>query len=54
MKRYVRWGRANTSVDECCGLVHFWPPRGQAAKLQAMTDYMRALEAAGDTGSKLP
>ena len=45
MKRWVRWGRADTSIEGRCGLVHFWAPRGQAAKLQAMTDYMRALEA---------
>jgi hypothetical protein len=55
MGRWVRWGRAETSVDGRCGLVHFWAPRGQAAKLQAMTDYIRALEATetGHEGSEI-
>ncbi len=45
MDQYVRWGRAGIGVLGRRGLVHFWPHRGQAAKLRAMTDYVIALEA---------
>jgi hypothetical protein len=48
MRRYVRWGRAGIDVEGRCGLVHFWPHLGSAAKLRAMTAYSRALESAGD------
>ena len=44
MDRYVRWGRAGIGPEGRRGLVHFWPHRGQAAKLRAMVDYVRALE----------
>jgi hypothetical protein len=49
MRRYVRWGGPGINVAGRCGLVHFWPHRGAAAKLRAMAAYLQALDASPET-----
>ncbi len=47
MERFVRWGYPGLRPDDRRGVVHFWPPRGAQARLDAMRAYLAALEAAG-------
>ena len=43
ISRFVRYGGEDAHLGERCGLVHFWPVPGTAARTQAMRDYVTRL-----------
>ena len=43
ISRFVRFGGADAHIGNRCGLVHFWPVAGAAARTQAMRDYLARL-----------
>jgi hypothetical protein len=43
ISRFVRYGGEDAHLGERCGLVHFWPVPGIAARTQAMRDYLTRL-----------
>ena len=45
ISRFVRFAGADVPIANGCGLVHFWPVRGAAARAQAMRDYLARLRA---------
>jgi hypothetical protein len=46
ISRFVRFAGNDADVGNRCGLVHFWPVAGAAARAQAMRDYLARLRAA--------
>jgi hypothetical protein len=43
ISRFVRFAGADAHLGSRCGLVHFWPVPGAAARAQAMRDYLTRL-----------
>ena len=43
ISRFVRFAGADAHIGNRCGLVHFWPVAGAAARTQAMRDYLARL-----------
>jgi hypothetical protein len=46
ISRFVRFAGNDADIGNHCGLVHFWPVAGAAARAQAMRDYLARLRAA--------
>jgi hypothetical protein len=40
LSRFVRVASDDAHLGPRCGLVHFWPVAGAAARVQAMRDYL--------------
>jgi hypothetical protein len=43
ISRFVRFAGGDADIGNRCGLVHFWPVAGAAARAQAMRDYLTRL-----------
>ena len=43
ISRFVRFAGNDADAGPRCGLVHFWPVPGAAARAQAMRDYVARL-----------